>query len=57
MSQEGKENEFNAITAPVKAHWCKNEAQIFLNKLTAVQAFYNNVNLNNLAISKDPKTQ
>eukprot|EP00347_Sterkiella_histriomuscorum_P011179 403373446 len=57
MSQEGKENEINAISAPVKAYWCKNEASNFLNKLTVVQAFCNNVNLQNLAVSKDPKTQ
>ncbi|CDW88324.1 UNKNOWN [Stylonychia lemnae] len=57
MTQNDKEKEFDVISAPVKAHWCKTDAQVMLNKLTMVQAFYNNVDLNNLALSKDPKTQ
>ena len=56
MTQDDKEKEYEAISAPVKAHWCKNDAQIMLNKLVMVQAFYNNIDLNTMQLSKDPKT-
>lgn len=36
LTQEGKEKDFEAISAPVKAHWCKTDAQSLLNKLTMV---------------------
>lgn len=42
----------------MKAHFAKNECQSLLNKLCTVQAFYNSIDLGNLAgISRDPKTQ
>lgn len=49
--------DYDTVIAPIKAHYAKNDCQTLLNKLCTVQAFYNSVNLNNLAgISKDPKT-
>ncbi len=48
--------EFDAIQNPVKAHLAKNDCQNLLNKLCLVQAFYNNININTLALSKDQKT-
>ena len=45
------------ILAPVKAYYAKLDCQSLLNKLCAVQAFHNSVNLNKLeGISRDPKT-
>lgn len=56
LTQEGKEKDFESISGPVKAHWCKTEASTLLNKIVVVQAFYNNVNLGSLTLPKDPKT-
>jgi hypothetical protein len=59
MLNQGKtEQDFEVVVSPVKAYLTKSECQTFLNKLCTVQAFYNNININNLAnMSKDPKTQ
>ena len=48
-----KASEFDSIATPVKAFLAKNECQTLLNKMCLVQAFYNNININNLALSKD----
>ena len=36
LVQEGKEKDFESISAPIKAHWCKSEASSLLNKLVLV---------------------
>jgi len=36
LTQEGKEKDFESISGPVKAHWCKTEASTLLNKIVVV---------------------